>query len=136
MNGIPKLVQEYNTKYSKYLYYCWIQQSTVLKQPSRSYSNTNHIFPSLPSCRTLRYIPTTYTSTTNVTLNWVNFAEFYELLISNEELKTYAIEHYLDLTHFLISWSSYKKHIFVPLLGPKWTPSNAWRLGLGGIGLK
>jgi hypothetical protein len=70
----------------------------------------------------LKYIPTACTSKTNITLNWANFAEFYELLVSNEELETYALEHYLDLTHFLISWFSYKKHRFVPLVGPKWTP--------------
>ncbi len=62
-------------------------------------------------------------STINVTLNWKDFANFYELLISCEKMKTYALEDYdLDLTHFLISWSSYKKHQFVLLVGLKWTP--------------
>jgi hypothetical protein len=84
----------------------------------------------------LRYIPIAYTSTIDVTLDWANFAEFYELLISNDELETYALEHYLDLTHFLISWSSYRKHIFIPLVGPKWTPPSARRLRTRGIGLR
>jgi len=78
LSGIPKLVQEYKIKYSNYVYYHCIQQSTFLKQPSCFNSNINHRFPSLPSHHTLGYI-------------------------SNEELKTYALEHYLDITHFLIS---------------------------------
>jgi hypothetical protein len=78
MSGIPKLVQEYNIKYSNYIYYRCIQQSTFLKQPSWSNSSINHRFPSFPSHQTLKYI-------------------------SSEELKTYALEHYLDITHFLIS---------------------------------
>jgi hypothetical protein len=73
----------------------------------------------------LRYISTTYTSTIDVTLYWADFAKFYELFVSNEELETYALEQYLDLTHFLISWSSYKKHIFELLEGSKWTPLSA-----------
>jgi hypothetical protein len=77
----------------------------------------------------LRYISPTYTSTTNVTLYWANFVEFYELFVSSEKLKTYELEHYPNLTHFLISWSSYKKHRFVPLIGLEWTPANVWRLG-------
>jgi hypothetical protein len=35
-----------------------------------------------PSCCTLKYIPTAYTSIIDVTLNWVNFIEFYELFVS------------------------------------------------------
>jgi hypothetical protein len=84
----------------------------------------------------LKYIPTAYTSITNVTLDWVNFVEFYELSFSSEELETYALKHYLNLTHFLISWSSYMKHKFIPLVGPEQTLLNAWRLGLGKIRLR
>jgi hypothetical protein len=84
----------------------------------------------------LRYVPTTYTSTTNVTLDWANFIEFYELFVSNEEVETYALEHYQGLTHFLISWLLYNKHIFVLLVGFEWTHPSVWRLGPGGIGLR
>ncbi len=31
LNDIPKLVQEYTNKYSNYIYYHWIQQSSLLK---------------------------------------------------------------------------------------------------------
>ncbi len=64
------------------------------------------------------------------------FIAFYELVISYEEVESYAIEHYLYLTYFLESWYSYKKHRFVPLIGPRWTPLSAWKLGLGRAGLK
>jgi hypothetical protein len=77
----------------------------------------------------LRYISTAYTSTIDVTLYWADFAKFYELLVSSEELESYAFEHYLDLTHFFISWSSYRKHRFKLLKGSKQTPLSAWRLG-------
>jgi hypothetical protein len=97
LSGIPKLVQKYNIKYSNYLYYHWLQRSTFLKQPSHSNNNTSCRFPSFPSCHTLRYILTTCTSTIDITLNWATFVEFYELVVSNEKLETYALEHYLNL---------------------------------------
>jgi hypothetical protein len=136
MSGIPKVIQKYNIKYSNYFYYHWIQQSIFPKQPSCSSSSTNRRFISLPSRCTLKYILTAYTSTIDITLDWADFAKFYELFVSSEELKTYAFEHYLDLTHFLISWSSYKKHRFVLLVGPELKHLNAWKLRLGRIGLK
>jgi hypothetical protein len=129
-------VQKYNIKYSNHFYYHWIPQSTFLKQPSYFSSNTNCRILFFPSCHTLIYIPTTCTSITDVILDWVNFVEFYELLVSSEKLKTYALEHYRDLTHFLISWSSYTKHKFIPLVGLKQTPLSVWRLGPWRIGLK
>jgi hypothetical protein len=48
-----------------------------------------------------------------------------KLLVSNEELETYALKHYLNLTNFLISWSSYIKHGFVLLVKLEWIPPNA-----------
>jgi hypothetical protein len=84
----------------------------------------------------LKYIPTAYTSTTDVTLNEKDFATFYELVISYEEVESYAIEHYPYLTCFLESWFSYKKHGFVPFVGFEQTPPSVWRLGLGGTRLR
>jgi hypothetical protein len=68
--------------------------------------------------------------------SWVNFTEFHELFVSNEKLETYALEHYPNLTHFFISWSSYRKHKFLVLVGLKRTPPSVWRLGPWRIGLK
>jgi len=84
----------------------------------------------------LRYIPIAYTSTIDVTLDWKDFVAFYELVFSCEEVESYVIENYLDLTYFLESWSSYMKHRFVPLIGLEWMPSSVWRLGLGGARLE
>jgi hypothetical protein len=64
-------------------------------------------------------------------LDWKNFIEFYKQLVSIKKLETHP-----NLTSLLISWSSYKKHIFVPLIGPKQTLLSPWRLGLGIIGLE
>ncbi len=71
-----------------------------------------------------------------MTLDWKDFAAFYELVISCEEAKSYAIEHYQDLTYFLESWFSYRKHRFVLLVRHGQTPPSAWKLGLGGLGLR
>jgi hypothetical protein len=60
----------------------------------------------------------------NVTLDYKNFATFYELIIFCKEVESYAIEHYLNLTCFVESWCSYKKHGFVPLVRPKRTPQS------------
>jgi hypothetical protein len=118
LNGIPKLLQEYTNKYSKYLYYRWVHQSTILQFSSHSRSSTSRRFPSLPSRRTLKYIPTACTSITNFTLDWKDFVGWYELFA------LFAFNHYPNLTHFLISWSSYKKFWFVLLLRlDKTTPS-------------
>jgi hypothetical protein len=103
MSGIPKLVQEYTIKYPNYLYYCWIHESMFLKVLSHSNNSKGRRFP---SHHILRYIPIVCTSTIDVTLEWKNFVEFYESHFLCEEVKTYAIENYLNLAHFLISWSS------------------------------
>jgi hypothetical protein len=86
---------------------------------SCSSNSIDHRFPCFPSHRTLRYILTTCKFIVDVTLDWAYFVEFNELLVSSEELETYAFEHYSNLTHFFISWFSYRKHIFVLLAGPK-----------------
>jgi hypothetical protein len=54
-----------------------------------------------------------------------DFVEFYKIFVCHEKMESYAIERYSNLTHFLILWSLYMKHRFVPLVGPKWTPLNA-----------
>ncbi len=41
LNGITKLMQEYIDKYSNYIYYHWVQQSSLLK------GATTHRFPTL-----------------------------------------------------------------------------------------
>jgi len=90
--------------------------------PSHSSNNTSHKFLSFPSRHTLIYIPIAYASTIDVTLYWKFFLNFYELFVPNEELEIYALKHYLNLTYFLIYWSSYIKHGFVSLVGPTWIP--------------
>jgi hypothetical protein len=54
-----------------------------------------------------------------VTLDWEGFVAFYELVISCEEVESYVIEHYPNLTYFLESWFLYKKHRFALLITPK-----------------
>jgi hypothetical protein len=100
LNDIPKLVHEYTNQYSNYIYYRWVQQSSLLKGSSHSNSAIGCIFLILLTWHILKYIPIAYTSTTNVTLDWKEFVAFYELLISYEEVQNYAIEHYPNLTYF------------------------------------
>jgi hypothetical protein len=82
LNGIPKLMHEYTNKYSNYIYYHWVQQSSILKSSSHSNNAIGHKFPILPTQCTLRYIPILGTSKqTNVTLVWKNFVAFCEPVI-------------------------------------------------------
>jgi len=97
-----QLMEEYIIKYSTYLYYHWVRQSTFLKVLASYQSNVGCKLPSLPLHHTLKYIPIVYTSIANVTLNWKKNIDFYEVFVSNEKMKIYAIEHYPYLTHFLI----------------------------------
>lgn len=75
LNGITKLMQEYIDKYSNYSYYHWVQQSSLLK------GATADRFPTLLTRCNLKYIFTTCTSLTDVTLDWKDFVALYELVI-------------------------------------------------------
>jgi len=136
VNDIPKLVQEYNTSIQYYLYYHWIQQSTFLKVPSYALVVAWVVDFFIFHDSHLEIHSHSMHITIDVTLDWKNFIEFYKVFVSTKKLETYAIELYPDLTHLLISWSSYKKHIFVLLIGPKQTLLSPWRLGLGIIRLE
>jgi len=117
-------------------HYHWVLQLSLLKDSSHSNNATSNRFPILLIQHNLTYIPTTCTYTIDVTLDWKNFATFYEVVISCEEVKSYAIGHYPNLTYFLESQSSCKKHRLVLLVRPKRMPPSAWRLGLRRVGLK
>jgi hypothetical protein len=62
-----------------------------------------------------------FTGSVNMSIlnHLIMHSPFYDLLVFCEEIKTYAIEHYPKLIHFLIFWFLYKKFRFVPLVGPK-----------------
>jgi hypothetical protein len=40
------------------------------------------------------------------------------LIISSQQLETYAFQTYLDLSYFFESQAKYKRFKFVPLIGP------------------
>jgi hypothetical protein len=61
-----------------------------------------------------------------------NFEEFYALITSSKQLKTYAFHIYLDFSHFLKSWSKYRRFKSVPFIRPNQTPPTCWKLGLEG----
>ncbi len=71
-----------------------------------------------------------------MTLNWKKIVAFYEIVISYEEVESYAIEHYPYLTYFLEYWFSYEKHGFVPFVGSERMPPSVLRMGLGGAKLR
>jgi ABC-type sulfate transport system substrate-binding protein len=62
LNGMPELMQEYIDKYSHYIYYRWVQQSSFFKSSFHSNSVIGHKFPILPTQRTLKYNPILGTS--------------------------------------------------------------------------
>jgi hypothetical protein len=89
LNCIPKLVHECTNKYLQHLYYHWVHQSVGLQFSLHFRSSTSHRSSFFPSKRTLKYIPTAYTSTTYVTLDWKDFVAWYELFVSCEEVEIY-----------------------------------------------
>ncbi len=71
------------------------------------------------------------TSTTNVNLEWVDFARFYVVIFSSQ-----VLENHLVLTHILKSWDVYIGLKFnIPFIDLNQMPPTCWRLGLGGKGL-
>lgn len=77
LNDIPKLMQEYTNKYLNHIYYCWVQQLSLLKGSSHFNIAIGQIFFTLPTQHILRFIPNACTSTTNVTLDWKDFVTFF-----------------------------------------------------------
>jgi hypothetical protein len=136
LNGIPKLMLEYTNKCSKYIYYHWVQQSSLLKGSSYSNSAIGHKFPILPTQCTLRYISTLGNLDNQCDIRLERLCCILWTSSSCEEVEIYVIEHYPDLIYFLESWSSYKKHRFVLLVRLERTPPSVWRLGLRRARLK
>jgi len=77
--GTNIIDQIYTKRYKKYLYYRWWAHNV----PRHSQVERNvgiakgRRFPQVVAQCTLTYIPTTYTKTQDVTLQWKDFEEFY-----------------------------------------------------------
>jgi hypothetical protein len=66
----------------------------------------------------------------NIDLVWEDFFEFFTLIFSTYELKTYSLTHYPSLMHLLISWELYKRKKAIPLVrGTKMYICNLLEIG-------
>ncbi len=92
--GTPEVDKVFNEKFNEFMYYCWVHQ----------YRKAMH-------CN-LKFAFTTYTSTININLMWMNFSYFCHnpapaacapLNYYTKPLDTNAFLSYFDVTHFLIS---------------------------------
>jgi hypothetical protein len=121
--------RHYNTKFKKFLYYCWVQ-SFIIHRYNLGCHKRNRFHLTLRN-HNLLYTPTTYTTTTYHNLVWEEFETFYVLITFSRQLKSYAFGTYPDLSYFLKSWAKYIKFNFIPLIKLDKTPPICWRLGLG-----
>jgi hypothetical protein len=84
-----------------YLYYHWIQQSTIPRVIRRSNSFNSHKFQQVEKHCNVKYTPTTYIATIDVNLKRGDFEKLYATIFSNPSLESHALERYANLTHFL-----------------------------------
>jgi hypothetical protein len=75
------------------------------------------------------YIPTTYTSTIDEDLDWIDFVNTFDLINTNVFTYEHALNKFPNLTHFLFSWSKHRKNKGVPFVGHEHMPPSFWRSG-------
>ncbi len=118
----------YVMKYKKYLCFRWFEH--YAKGNSRVQARPKHTkFLQAQAQHNKRFNPTACTKTTNVTLMWKDFEDFYKLITFTKFLCEHAFVNFQALTHFLSSWVEFKKSRGVLLLGPNFEPPTPWRLG-------
>jgi hypothetical protein len=121
----------YKEIFSKFIYFCWITKSIVLVVGNNEKIVGQGKFSRARAKRTIKYTPTTYTTTTNEDLNWIDFSNIFYLININVLTREYGLHKYFELTHFLFSWFEHRKDKGVPLVRPNCIPPSFWRLGLG-----
>ncbi len=84
--------------------------------------------------RIIRDIPITYITTTHEDLDWIDFADIFDIINTRVLTYEYALHKILEITHLLFFWFKHKKNKIVPLVGPNCIPPSFWRLGLGKLG--
>jgi hypothetical protein len=80
------------------------------------------IFLKIQAQCTIKYIPTTYASTTYEDLGWINFANTFDLINTSVFTYEHALNKFPDLTQFLFSWFKHIKDKGVPLVGHEHMP--------------
>jgi hypothetical protein len=98
----------------------------VTKGSNRSSSNR---FFHIETNQSLKFTPTSCTSTTNFNLVWDDFIDFYAIISSSEALESYSFLKYLILAYFLKYWDNYRRLDFTPCVNLDWMPPSCWRLG-------
>jgi hypothetical protein len=63
-------------------------------------------------------MPTTYTLSMDVSLEW---GDFHVVISSNPSLESHVFEYYAKIAHFLQYWDSYKRFKYIYFVRPHWT---------------
>lgn len=111
-----------NKKY--FHYYQFAQSIPISFRVERNAKRTK--FQQVQPHHNFNFIPIVCTSTSYVILMWKDFENFYTFMDFIKPLKTYAIETYPTLVHFVISLSMFRKGLS---LRPRHEPPTSWRLG-------
>ncbi len=128
--------QIYTKRYKKYLYYRWWAHNVLgHSQVKRSawIAKKRRRFPQVVAQHRLTYIPTTYTETQDITLQWKDFEEFYAFISHNRPWFEYVQQTIHALTNFLYSWFELRKVKGVLLVGLMYECPSPLRLGSRGV---
>lgn len=96
--------------------HCAKENSKVQAQPRHTK------FPQAQAQRSKRFNPIAYTQTTNVTLMWKNFEDFYKFITSIGSPWEHALANFPTLIHFLSFWVEFMKSRSVLILEPNFEP--------------
>ncbi len=70
---------------------------------------------------------TTYITTIDENLNWVDFINIFDIINTKVLTHEYGLHKFPKLTHSLFSWSEHRKDKGVPLEDPNHIPLSFWR---------
>ncbi len=129
-NIIACIDKIYKESFNKFINFCWIAKFVVFAIGKIVPTMWHRKFPKAKTQCTIRYTPTTYTTTTNEDLDWTNFANIFDFINPNVFTYEHALNKFLHLTHFFFFWFEHKNDEGVPLVKLEHMPLSFWRLGL------
>ncbi len=107
-NIIACIDKIYNENFNKFIDFCWIAKFVVLAVGKILSTMQQCRYPKIQTQSTIRYTPTSCTTTTDKDLDWTNFANIFDLVNTNVFAYEHALNKFLHLTHFLFSWFEHR----------------------------
>jgi hypothetical protein len=128
-NIIACIDKIYNESFNKSIDFGWMAKSVVLVVGKIVTIVRQRRFPRAQTQSTIRYTPTSCTTTIDEDLDWTNFASIFDLINTNVFTYEHALNKFLHQTHFLFSWFEPKKNRGVPFVRFKHTPPKLLEVG-------